>query len=318
MSFLEVEDLPQVRIAVRFFEIDRSKLLQYSTSFAVLGADFDQAPLLNSPTATALQGTGATQVGSVSNTDVRDVVGFLADGFTQEFQLSGDNFAVDAVMRLLETRGIARSLSRPTLSVLSGERASFQVGGTIPIAESFSPALGGGGAAGVFNTVSFESFGVSLQIRPLVEDDDRITLELQSQVSEPDATLTTLVEDTTGAGAPTLAFSQRLLTTNTRLQDGEALVLSGLAQSTRDVSESYVPFLNRIPLIGRFFERFSTLDDDLDLVVVVTPVVLREPIADLDLWVFPDPEELFSQTIDEFMETPAEESPEPSREGQER
>ena len=75
-----------------------------------------------------------------------NALGFLGGVTSEQLQISGGRVAFDSLLNYLESRGIARTLSNPTLTVLSGELARFQVGGQVPVPEAFSPAFGTGGS----------------------------------------------------------------------------------------------------------------------------------------------------------------------------
>lgn len=291
LSLLVVDDLPQVRVDVQIYEVSRSALRDQGAELAVIMGDQDQAPLLPAGVATAVQGDGALGVGDDGESDIQNVLGFLADGFSNQFQVSGEHYAIDALLSLLESRGIARSLSHSSVTTLSGEIGQFLVGGEVPIQTSFAPAFGTGsntGATpGVFNTVQFRPFGVQLSIRPLVGERDMLTLDVIPEVSQPSADLTAQIRESTGTDLVTTGFETRSLRTSARMRDGQALVIGGLVSRSATDASARTPWLHRIPLIGWLFQRNTTGDDDLELVVVVAPEVVREPIEDLDVWAFP-------------------------------
>jgi Flp pilus assembly secretin CpaC len=283
LSFIEVDDLPQVRINVRFYEVDRRDLLSYAPEFEVLYSDFNQPELVPGKVADAAQGGNAADVGAFSNTDVQNVFGFLADGYTQQLQISGEHLAINAAFTILETRELARRLSAPSLLVLSGEQALFQVGGEIPITETFTPTA----EVGTFNSVFFKTFGVQLGVRPLVDEYDAITLDVVSQVSEPDDELTVELRETTGENPASTAFDLRSIGTSARLEDGQVLLIGGLTGLRTNDGAVFTPWVQELPLIGWLFKRFEMTDEDRDLVVMVNPVIVRKPLPEVALWSFP-------------------------------
>ncbi len=293
LSFIDVRDLPQVRVELRFFEVNRTKLEQFDLDAALVNADFPTNSLTPGPRATALEGA-PTRVGSVSPTDVKNVVSFLNGTLGNELQIAGSQAALSATLLLLESEGLARTLSSPTLTVLSGEQAFFTVGGQIPIPVAFQPALGGdvGGANGVFSGVEFRDFGVQLGVRPLVGDDDVLTLDLNPQVIQPDPQLTAQLVATTGQAQQTTAFQTRSLQTSARLHDGQALLLGGLSTRERRSDSAYVPYLARIPLVEWLFQDTRDAENEQVLVVLVNPVIVRDPVWNSSLWAFPDAREL--------------------------
>jgi Flp pilus assembly secretin CpaC len=299
LSFIEVADLPQVRVDIRLVEVNRSKLRAMDGSATFLTSSFRQPSLNPSESATAVQGDQAARVGA-SGAAIQNVLSFLNGILKNQLQYSGANFAIDAVFSALEREGIAQSLSSPSLTVLSGEMAQVQVGGEIPVPTAFAPAFGTpgvGATPGVFSSVEFVPFGVQLQIRPLVGDDDTITLDVQPIVMTPDALLTGAIREATGGSVPTTAFQTRALRTSSRLRDGEALVIGGLTSGNTSTNDSALPWLARVPLLDRLLGSTNRNDQTTELVIVVNPVVLRTPRSEVGMWAFPDRGDLMGEVL---------------------
>jgi Flp pilus assembly secretin CpaC len=288
LSFLNVRDLPQVRIDVRFYEVNRSLLDAYSSDLTAIYADFAQTPLLAASGSERVMGSSAARAGGRSDPDIQDVLGYLAGETKNQFQLSGSRFAIDSVLSVLEKRGVARALSRPSLTVLSGETATFQVGGEIPVTESFAPTT----ESGVFNTVSFRSYGVQLQVRPLVGSDGAITMDLVPQVSLPDTVLTSEIRESTGTATGSTAFETRYLETTARLEDSESLIVGGLVSRSTTLNVGQTPGIGQIPVLGWLFGSYDRSREMSDLVIVVRPIVLRERNPLAGLWAHPSPRDL--------------------------
>lgn len=286
LSFVEVRDRPQVRVAVQFFEIDRDRLFQFSSEIQGLVSDFDQPPLVPSDVGSRIQPT-PPNVGAFSDSDVQAGLASLTQGFSQQIQVSGRRFALDTLLQALEARGIARRLSGPVATVLNGETAQFQVGGEIPVPQAFTPAAGANAGLGTFASVDFRAFGVGLGIRPLVGADDDVTLDLSSIVSQPDQILTTVVRDATGTDPQTTAFSTRALRTNARLQDGQSLLIGGLVSRSQQSDVSKTPILGDLPLLGWLFRSTNDTYGQSELFVLVSPSVVRPPVPGSDLWLHP-------------------------------
>jgi len=315
LSFIEVTDLPQVRVDIRLYEVNRTKLLAYESDLAVLTSDFDQPGLEPAAGASVVQGDSAARVGVQGGQDIQNVFGFLGGTISNQLQVSGSNWAVDSILGFLETEGIARSLANPSLSVLSGEYAIFEVGGRIPIDEAFATQVG---IQGVFNSTRFIDYGVNLAVRPLVGKDDYITIDFAPEVTTPDALLTQLLVEATGKNPATFAFESRLLKTSSRLLDGHTLLVGGLAQTQRSDEDHQAPWLSKIPLIGLLFQGFDYSDDDLEVVVMIRPTIVRDPLTDAGLWAYPCAGELLAGALpvppppteeEEVVEEPAEEPP---------
>ena len=291
LSFLEVEDRPQVRVAVQLFEIDRDRLFQFSSEMQVQGSDFDQPALNDSAIGSRIQRAPAS-VGTFSDSDVQAGLASLASGFSQQVQVSGQRVALDALLQALEARGIARRLSSPVLTVLNGETAQFQVGGEIPVPQAFTPAAGANAGLGTFASVNFRSFGVGLGVRPLVGQHGEVTLDLSSIVSQPDDALTTVVRNSTGTSPQTTAFATRALQTNARLADGESLLVGGLVSRAMRDDVSKTPLLGDIPVLGWLFRSKNNNFTQSELFVLVSPSVVRPPVENAEMWLHPSLTEL--------------------------
>jgi Flp pilus assembly secretin CpaC len=301
LSFIEVADLPQVRVDIRLEEVNRTKLRALNPNAVLAVSNFRQPSLNPAQSATTVQGDQAARVGA-SGAAIQNVLSFLNGGLLNQLQYAGSHAAIDTALSLLEREGIAQSLSSPTLTVLSGELAQVQVGGEVPVPTAFAPAFGAaaavpGATPGVFSSVEFVPFGVQLQIRPLVGDDDTITLDVQPLVVTPDAVLTDSIRQATGTAVPTTAFQTRALRTSSRLQDGQALLIGGLTSNNTSTNTASTPGLRETPLLGRLFQSFNRNDQTTDLVVVVNPVVLRTPLPDTAIWSFPGRDELIRSVV---------------------
>ena len=305
LSFIQVSDLPQVRVDIRLVEVNRSRLRAFNPNTVVAASDFRQPSLNPAQSATAVQGDQAARVGS-SGAAIQNVLSFLNGGLLNQLQYSGGSFAIDTALSLLEREGIAQSLSSPSLTVLSGELAQVQIGGEVPVPTAFAPAFGAaataapgtpGATPGVFSSVEFVPFGVQLQIRPLVGEDDTITLDVQPLVVTPDAVLTDAIRQSTGTAVATTAFQTRALRTSSRLLDGQALLIGGLLSNNTSTNTASTPGLRDTPILGRLFRSFNRNDQDTELIVVVNPVILRTPIPDAGLWTFPGRDELLRTVV---------------------
>ncbi len=285
LSFLTVDDLPQVRVDIRFLDINRTALLNWDSDLSVKITDFEQQSTI--PHDFALDSNGFAQPvglnpGATSNAEVENVLGFLGGGLANALHIIGDHVDIKSLFRLLESEGLSKTLSSPSLTVLSGELASFGVGGSIPVE---STVLAGSGLA--TTEVQFIDFGINLSVRPLVGEDGFITLDIVPEVSNPDASLTAQVRATSGTNPATTAFSSRVLRTSSRLRDGQTLLIGGLTEHSRTDDTSQTPWLHNVPILGWFFKDFSYADGDHELVIMLSPVIVRDAPDEVSLWAFP-------------------------------
>lgn len=280
LSSIEVKDLPQIRVSVQLYEVNQRQLQQWRPDISVLTNGYQQSEGLF-----GLGGLNERQSGSAS---IENALQLVSGQFANNLQLSTSQFAIDMLFSLLEQEGISKTLSRPTLTVLAGESAVFKVGGEIPVPTTYSPSGVQGtdqGAAGsVFSGTEFKSFGVELSVRALVDDKDRITLDLNPVISLPDTTLTAQIAQSSGSDLNSSAFNTRSMQTSARLRDGQPLVVGGLLSTDSNSSHDFVPNSNGKSLFGRLSEATSNSANNRELIIVVTPTLVREPVNDASLW----------------------------------
>ncbi len=186
--------------------------------------------------------------------------------FSNAFHLvmgSNGNSAL-GVFALLETNGLAHTLAQPSMTVVSGQTASFMAGGEfpIPIAQSLGQV-----------TISYKEYGIRLVFTPTVFSKERIAIKLAPEVSELDFT-----NAVTSSGVSVPAILTRRAETTIELGDGESFIIAGLISRNFTDSVDKVPGLGDIPILGAFFRSTRFSREDKELVIVVTPTLVR-PIA---------------------------------------
>lgn len=283
ISMIEVRDVPQVRVAIQMHEVNRSRMKAWRPDLSIMTNGYNASGPL------ALSETGAAGASGLEN-----ALQILDGTLINNLQIGGSDIAFDLLFSLMENEGISRTLSRPTLTVLAGESSVFQVGGEIPVPSAFAPTgVGqddtlGANTNGVFSGTDFKSFGVQLNVRALVDENDRITLDVLPTISTPDTLLTQQIADSTGSDLNSTAFNVRSLRTTTRLRDGQPLILGGLVSRDMSRQEDRVPGASDVPILGWMTRSFNRSDVDKELVIIVTPTLIREPINEVAQWSFPD------------------------------
>ncbi len=286
LAFVEVRDLPQVRVQVRVFEVNRTKLKDWLPQINTAKVDQSQT---NQPPLLPGAGPDSPDLSpDYGGTSYQMATRLLAGAATSQWQVVAGDFAIDIFMSFLESEGVARSLARPTLVVLSGESAVFNVGGSIPVDRTFTTSAGNQN----FNDVFFQDFGITLSVRPMVGDDDVITLDVNPDISFPDPGLTQALDETTSGGVSTAAFETRTLSTTTRLADGATLAIGGLLQQQQSVDSSYTPKIHEIPGAGWMAKSLSRSGDETEVVIMLSPRIMREPIPGANLRAYPEAAEL--------------------------
>jgi pilus assembly protein CpaC len=185
--------------------------------------------------------------------------------------LFGRLFGFDLLgtLDLLQTDGIATTLAEPTLTALSGETASFLAGGEFPI-----PVSQGNNAV----TIEYKQYGVGLAFTPFVLANGRISMRVRPEVSElSDGGSVRL----NGFTVP--AMTTRRAETTVELGSGQSFMLAGLLQNRNNNSIERTPFLGDLPILGSLFRSAGYRRSETELVIVVTPYLVRPTSGQLAL-----------------------------------
>ncbi|MEW6167487.1 MAG: type II and III secretion system protein family protein [Pseudomonadota bacterium] len=179
----------------------------------------------------------------------------------------GNGDSITAVLDILESRGLARVLAEPSLLAMSGQTATFLAGGEFPV-----PVSQGGSVAGSIS-VEYKEFGVRLSLSPTVLARDRIALKIAPEVSDLDFSAGIQI-----GGVSVPALKVRRTDTTVELGDGETFLISGLVSSNLISSIDKLPGLGDVPILGALFKSSNLEREDRELIMVVTPRLVR-PMA---------------------------------------
>jgi pilus assembly protein CpaC len=239
INALRVTGGQQVMLEVRFVEASRSAGRELGVSWSVRPNDPSGGVRFNT--------NGAANVGSPFGT-------VLA-------QILGGGISADILVQALEDRGLARRLAEPNLIALSGEKASFLAGGEVPIPVA---------AEDNRVTVTYKEYGVRLNFTPVVLDNGLINLKLEPEVSQVDES----IRVSTGViSIP--GFITRRASTTIEVRDGQSFAMAGLLQSVHSKNREQIPWLGQLPIIGALFSSSSFQEQETDLVIIVTPRLVR-------------------------------------------
>jgi pilus assembly protein CpaC len=170
--------------------------------------------------------------------------------------------SLDIEFEALERQGLVRTLANPNLVALSGETANFLAGGEFPIPTGVD--LQGR------VTIEFKSFGVALAFTPTVLADGLINIRVAPEVSSIDRDVSVELD---GFNIPGLKVRRAL--TSLELRDGQSFAMAGLIQSDFSDTVRAIPVLGKIPIIGALFRSTSFNKAETELVIVVTPRLVR-------------------------------------------
>ena len=173
------------------------------------------------------------------------------------------NNNLSVALRAMEKSGNTKTLSAPSLVVLNNQKAHIQVGDQIPITQTFVNT-----SANTDNTigqVEYKDTGVILNVRPRVNPGGLVYMNINQVVSAPG------LKDTTTGNFP---IQQREVATQVAVQSGQTVLLGGLIKQQEGVTDTGIPGLNRLPVVGRLFGSTLRNRDRTELIVLITPRVI--------------------------------------------
>ncbi|MEP6820644.1 MAG: type II and III secretion system protein family protein [bacterium] len=243
-----VKNMAQVQLQVRVAEVSRNRMRDLGTSYAYQGG---------SSSVYANSGAGPSSLSSVVN-------GVLTGQFSSALNLFVMGGNVMTMIRALQTQGALRELAEPNLIAMDGQQASFLAGGEFPI-----PIVQGGSDRSTV-TVVFKEYGVRLNFKPTIIDEDHIRLELEPEVSTIDFSNGVKFD-----GFLIPALRTRRAKTGVELRDGQSFALAGLLDNTETKSLSKVPVLGDVPVLGSLFRSKSFQKNETELIFIVTAQLVK-------------------------------------------
>lgn len=233
----------QVLIEASIIEVTLTDELKYGLQWA-----------FNDPSRGGLTGVG------VLSTVAGAAIGATPAGFSYTLRNSAGD--VRAVLNALAEKSLVKVISSPSLMVLDNHTASIAVGNQQPVKMGETTGTGGN----VTTNIQYKDTGVSLGVTPSVNAGNMVTMQLNQSVTDVG-----LVDAATGQRS----FLQRQLSSKVAVRSGESLVLGGLIRDNTSNGKSGLPGLQDLPLIGALFGANTTSVNRTELLVIITPRVVR-------------------------------------------
>ena len=263
----------EVMVEVEILEVNRTKLKEYGIE------------ITSAPGGSGI--AGAVFPAQTITETVRDAAGNALFDRTRPVTLDDNpykasNLIVTAlpgvIYRLLQSDTSSRLLANPQLRTMEGQTAQARFGDQVPVpVTTFSPIAQGGVAQQPVTSFEYKNVGVNIDITPRVHHDGEVTLALKLEISSVGPLFQNL---------PT--FNSRTVTSQIRLRDGETNIIAGLINDSERHSLTGIPGLASIPLVGRLFARNHDEGAQTDIVMTLTPhIVRRTPLSEEDLRSFP-------------------------------
>jgi pilus assembly protein CpaC len=187
--------------------------------------------------------------------------------------------SVTATIRAMENAGVIRTLAEPNLTAISGEAATFIAGGEFPIPAGYSCDP----VTHVCTTqISYKKFGISLNFTPVVMTEGRISLRVMTEVSELSNDNSFTVTQATGNALTIPSIKTRRAETTLEIPSGGSMAMAGLIQDQTKQAINGLPGLSQLPVLGTLFRSRDYVNNQTELMVLVTPYVVRA-VAQKDL-----------------------------------
>ncbi len=187
---------------------------------------------------------------------------------------------IEAYVNAMEQAGVMKTLAEPTLSAVSGEQATFKVGGEFNIVTNRSSAVSDDNQTGI-TTYSIEKleYGIGLEFKPVVLSAGRISLKIRTSVSEP-TNESSVVLGGAGQtpGTTIMSIRKRLADTTVELPSGGSMMIAGLVRDDIRQAVNGLPGLSKVPVLGTLFRSRDFVRNETELVIIVTPYLAR-PVA---------------------------------------
>jgi pilus assembly protein CpaC len=247
----------QVKLQVQIIEIDRSKVAQFGINLFSQGKNQSNVTTGQFPsTQTYTPASGSTPATIVASNPL--------NLFFYNFGLN-----IGLTLQDLQARNIAQILAEPTITTLSGQKASFLAGGEFPF-----PVVQGSSGGLTSITIQFRPYGVKLDFTPIVNDDGTVQLKVAPEVSALDYTNAVTI-----SGYTIPAISTRRAETQVELRDGQSFAISGLLDHRTTDIFNKMPGIGDVPILGQLFHSKNVNHSTVELMVIVTPTIV-DPLND--------------------------------------
>jgi len=258
VNLLTIEGEDQVTLKVTVAEVSRQVLKQLGVS------------------ASASDGTNSISYSNPSN------LGNSIDvGGTSTISRTLGGFGISAYVNAMEQAGVMKTLAEPSLTAISGEAAKFYVGGAFRLAGNQEVTVDSEtGQRTVSRTAESVDYGIELNFRPVVLSAGRISLKIETNVSEPtyEGSVVTGNSATGIPGSTYMSIRKREASTTVELPSGGSIVIAGLVQDNIRQAMSGLPGLSKVPVLGTLFRSKDFQRNETELVIIATPYLVR-PVA---------------------------------------
>ena len=240
----------QVLLQVRIAEVNKRAVTELGVTFFT--GQTGQGGVIGRSSTQQFPSTTMTGVGGGAQTVLSDLLNIF---------LFSTNLDMGIVIKALEQKGLLQSLAEPNLIAYNNQEASFLAGGELPV-----PMVQGNSGQ---VTIEYKEFGIRLNFTPTIAG-DMIRLKVKPEVSSLD-----FANGVSVAGFRVPALLTRRASTDVELRDGQSFAIAGLLNNISQDANSGIPFLQSLPIIGYLFKSKATNQERTELMVLVTPHLVR-------------------------------------------
>ncbi len=222
-----------------------------------------------------------TAVVNFNNTNPFSVTGQSLSGSSITSNIS----SLSATFQAMEQARVIHTLAEPNLTAISGESATFVAGGEFPVLNGYScsTAAAGSTVATCQPAIDFKKFGVSLDFTPVVLSEGRISLKVMTEVSDLSSQNSlTIAQPGSNLTATIPSIRTRRAETTVEIPSGGSLAMAGMIQNSTKQAINGLPGLAELPILGPLFKSRDYVNQQTELMVLVTPYVVRA-VAQKDL-----------------------------------
>jgi general secretion pathway protein D len=261
----------QVEVEAIIVEVDANKSSNLGVQWAVYGQGNNAVPAAVSN----LPGSGTSIVdliataagastGAISSKTLGTGVSLAVGRYNKD---SGTNFA--AILQALRSDGSSNIISTPSIVTMDNQEAEVKVTTDVPLVTGSyaNTTTNSSGTVNPFQTIQRQELGTILKVTPQINLGDSVMLKIEQEDSSPGAKL---------ADSADISTNKRSIKTTVLIEDGGIVVLGGLISDTVTESQSRVPFLGRIPVLGNLFKSRSGSRQRKNLMVFIKPKILRD------------------------------------------
>ncbi|MCO5063682.1 MAG: type II and III secretion system protein family protein [Rhizobiaceae bacterium] len=261
VNLLQIIGEDQVMLKVTVAEVSRNVMKQLGVNLMASNTNSDG--LTFGTVSNNVYGLGKSLIGSGGST-----LGLFKAGAT----------ALDMSLDAMEQAGVMKTLAEPTLTAVSGEQATFRVGGEFNIVTGYSENRSEENLDGdpTWEHEKIE-YGIGLEFKPVVLSAGRISLKVRTSVSEP----TNEGSIATGGSTSIISLRKRLADTTVELPSGGTMMIAGLVRDDVRQVINGLPGASKIPVLGTMFRSRDFVRNETELVILITPY-LTKPTARAD------------------------------------